>query len=74
MLSKDKEAPPVTIIEEIPTFVKPWCRVEIISNKSFQGTELSIAKSIYPKESKNIADIISGYTKLPIETSPLYPV
>lgn len=74
LLSVDDEAPNWASTDEIHDFVKPWYRIAITSNDTDLGTELVIAKSTNPEETKVIAEMISDYSKIPLELSPHYPV
>ena len=74
LLIVDAKGPDMIITGVSPQFVKPWYHVTIISNETEPGTELVIAKSLNPDESKNIAEDISAYTRIQLETGPHYPV
>jgi len=73
LLSVDATPPSASATGEFHNFVIPWYHVAIISNKTKLGTELLIAKSTKPEESRNIAEVFSECTKIPLEIGPHYP-
>ena len=74
ILSVDNKPPNWSSTGEYYEFVKPWYHVAFISNKTNLGTEVLLVKSTNAEESKNIAEVFSEYTKIPLETLPNYPV
>ena len=73
-LSVDNKPPNWSSTGEYYEFVTPWYHVALNSNESNLGTEVLIMKSTNAEESKNIAEVFSEYTKIPVETLPHYPV
>ena len=73
-LSVDKKPPNWSSTGEYYEFVTPWYHVAFISDKTNLGTEVLVVKSTNAEESKNIAEVFSEYTKIPLETLPHYPV